>query len=646
MAKTWSDVAQSDQFQSLSPDQQSAARDQYFAQVVAPKVPKEHLDAAKSQFDEASSKSMKEPGALAAAGRAVKGAVEGAAHVAGSALASGIEGEVGDKSMAAQLDSHFVSKEAQQKISDRVKQAEAGISYTPKSEVGKDIAHITDLPGNISSKIGDYVTNKTGSKDLGTRAEAAANLGMMFVGPKGAKIAADSAVAGVNHVNDIAQAAIEQHGPKALADLIDGMAETPMNQKGPAGAKLKAAADKLRNMTTEEAKTQINNGNSSVHQAISAMRSQAGNMTRSTKANLVDTLNDMYNITPGQGAGAIAKAVGKGVAQVGKAGVSGGAEGAASGAKLGSGYKIAKSMIDKAFPEMPEAQKRGATLAVQGVLGVAMPVVGHAELAGGVIGAVWQGVKQAAQQVPKSWTKAGKDIKTAVGKVAVGKLLEDQPQVAGKPTLGQALQPKSSAVAPGASPSAPLPQQVPQQAPAQPTAPGASNVMSLGDAINGNRPLATPTPKTGPTQVVKFDDLKNGSNVKVEKNYDGGFTAKVPGDKRAVVMFKPDGKGVDVSDIFRGEQKKGSAGDMVATSIQKAGIANPEHVKVSGILDNQPTLKQLSDGKAPEDTTLGKTIVSAVKKMGGKVTGWEVGVDQKHGIDTHPYIKANVSYDD
>lgn len=50
MAKKWSDVAASTAFQALSLDQQEEARQQYFEDVVAPQVPEEDLDVARSQF--------------------------------------------------------------------------------------------------------------------------------------------------------------------------------------------------------------------------------------------------------------------------------------------------------------------------------------------------------------------------------------------------------------------------------------------------------------------------------------------------------------------------------------------------------------------------------------------------------------------
>lgn len=52
MAKPWSEVAASPQFQALSADQQDAARSQYFDQVVAPQLKPDQVDAARSQFDQ------------------------------------------------------------------------------------------------------------------------------------------------------------------------------------------------------------------------------------------------------------------------------------------------------------------------------------------------------------------------------------------------------------------------------------------------------------------------------------------------------------------------------------------------------------------------------------------------------------------
>jgi len=50
MAKKWTEVAASDAFKSLSPDQQDGARRQYFDQVVAPRVPEGQVEEAWNQF--------------------------------------------------------------------------------------------------------------------------------------------------------------------------------------------------------------------------------------------------------------------------------------------------------------------------------------------------------------------------------------------------------------------------------------------------------------------------------------------------------------------------------------------------------------------------------------------------------------------
>jgi hypothetical protein len=56
--KSWDKVANSDTFKKLSSDEQKQVRDQYFQQVVAPQVPKEHIDDVKKQFDAFSDKSI------------------------------------------------------------------------------------------------------------------------------------------------------------------------------------------------------------------------------------------------------------------------------------------------------------------------------------------------------------------------------------------------------------------------------------------------------------------------------------------------------------------------------------------------------------------------------------------------------------
>lgn len=51
MTKKWAEVIATPEFRALKPEDQEAARAQYFTEVVAPQVPKDQVDAARSQFD-------------------------------------------------------------------------------------------------------------------------------------------------------------------------------------------------------------------------------------------------------------------------------------------------------------------------------------------------------------------------------------------------------------------------------------------------------------------------------------------------------------------------------------------------------------------------------------------------------------------
>src|SRR5438552_4736277 len=80
MAKAWSDVAASPEFQSLGSDQQEAARVQYFRDVVAPQVSSRDIDAAFAQFNDST-----KPTLIGRARKAIKSAIGGLADVGKSA---------------------------------------------------------------------------------------------------------------------------------------------------------------------------------------------------------------------------------------------------------------------------------------------------------------------------------------------------------------------------------------------------------------------------------------------------------------------------------------------------------------------------------------------------------------------------------
>jgi len=574
---SWDQVAASEKFQSASPETQKAVRDQYFDKVVTPKLEKagKDVDAAKSQFIEHTDKTIKSPGTLAAIGREAKGAGEAALSVA-----SGMAGQVAGSAYGvakAVTGGHYGTQQGVEEGEKAGVELANKMTYQPKSHEGQ-----RDL--EALGKAFDA------SKLEGLPPEHAFAAGL--VGPEAAKGIAKQVAKGVDATSATVNKMIEGQSPKAVANIFDRMSQVPKVAGTPGGEKMKAASDMLRNMTPEQIRAQINNGNSTLHQAVTEFRKSQGVVARSSKAAVVDALQ-FYAKSPKE-------ALAEMGSEIKKAGV--------EGFKTGSAHNLIKSkLVDKLMPNASEEQKSIVTWGVQGALAAVGGPLAHAEELGAVLGPVAKGVTAGVKQVLPSFNKA-------MEKVAVKKLVgEEEPVRYKKPTLKDALQPKQSPNTPGASPSVSQQQQLSQQPQAQATAP----------------------------QVIKLaDHLPQKQGLQVEKNYDGGFTAKVPGDNRAMIMLQHDGKGVDVSDVFRGNQPKGSAGDMLAETIKKSGKSQPEHIKISKISETQPTIDQLRQGADPGDTVLGKTVINAAKKLGGKVTGWKVGKDNRD----KPFIKAEISY--
>jgi hypothetical protein len=147
------------------------------------------------------------------------------------------------------------------------------------------------------------------------------------------------------------------------------------------------------------------------------------------------------------------------------------------------------------------------------------------------------------------------------------------------------------------------------------------------------------TLREGEQGVEISADVARPISATVSETGFGGFRATFGNDRRAFVMFEPKGRGVNVTDIFRGDRPKGSAGAMLADALRKAEITRPETVRVSQILENQPTLKQLAEGVAAGETVLGRTAASAIKELGGKVTEWTFGE-----YKGKTWIEATISY--
>lgn len=102
MVVTWDSVASNPAYQALPQEQKDAARQQYFNDVVAPQIPKEHLDIAKKQFDAYStpkSSAPQEPGLMSRIGTDFSNRGTGMAE----ALLSNMKGEQGLPSTALQI---------------------------------------------------------------------------------------------------------------------------------------------------------------------------------------------------------------------------------------------------------------------------------------------------------------------------------------------------------------------------------------------------------------------------------------------------------------------------------------------------------------------------------------------------------------
>ncbi|MEN3941789.1 hypothetical protein WJU23_10890 [Prosthecobacter sp. SYSU 5D2] len=122
----------------------------------------------------------------------------------------------------------------------------------------------------------------------------------------------------------------------------------------------------------------------------------------------------------------------------------------------------------------------------------------------------------------------------------------------------------------------------------------------------------------------------------IVKDHPDGYRVEWPGYQRAFALFSVEGTSVIVTDIFRdANQPKGSAGQMLADAFRVVGICRPSKVRLSNILDTQPTLAQLQQGKPPAETVLGQVLVSLGKALGLMPVAWDSG--QARG---KPFIEA------
>jgi hypothetical protein len=157
MPKPWSAVASSPEYQALSPDQQDAARSQYFDQVVAPQVQPNQLSAARQQFDAQTGRKAAQPTAKSAEHKGMLQRIEEGAQFVGGNLGKGVADVAGlpvdlansaiegAKGGANALGAHLKAVEAPVGGSDWIKQklTQAGVipqAATPTSAGGRILA--------------------------------------------------------------------------------------------------------------------------------------------------------------------------------------------------------------------------------------------------------------------------------------------------------------------------------------------------------------------------------------------------------------------------------------------------------------------------------------------------------------------------
>jgi hypothetical protein len=145
-----------------------------------------------------------------------------------------------------------------------------------------------------------------------------------------------------------------------------------------------------------------------------------------------------------------------------------------------------------------------------------------------------------------------------------------------------------------------------------------------------------PSPKIGTTGTIPEPTVR----PTVTETGFGGYKATWGNDPKAFAMFERSGSGVQVSDLFRGGQPKGSGGAMLADALREEGINQPSSIRFTNILEDQPTLAQLAEGVPIGETVLGKTLSNTAAKLGGKVTEWTTGVSRGK-----TWIEGKISYE-
>ncbi len=209
---TWAEVEAKPQYQGLSPDQKEMARNQYWEQVIAPKVRKEDQKLYRQQFDK---DTLPKKGPQASGGTvgtvldymlgkavdATLGPAEVALHVASQAAALPVEAAGSLLNLATAPAGHRAEKAA------GLSQAIGNVmTYQPRTQEGRQIAGAADKVMSVVPKVADWATRDiaedptikgalgpTGSAALQGVANTAVQAIPTVLGARGAKAVATDA---------------------------------------------------------------------------------------------------------------------------------------------------------------------------------------------------------------------------------------------------------------------------------------------------------------------------------------------------------------------------------------------------------------------------------------------------------------------
>ena len=85
--------------------------------------------------------------------------------------------------------------------------------------------------------------------------------------------------------------------------------------------------------------------------------------------------------------------------------------------------------------------------------------------------------------------------------------------------------------------------------------------------------------------------------------------------------------GVELSDVYRRGNPRGTGGQMIAETLKGAGVPQPTRIRITDIQEgtNPPTAQALQSGAGPEGTPLGNALNNAIEELGGTPGPWTFG---------------------